>query len=881
MLVKKTLHCVLLLLSFLVSFYCWDNNVYGESTLETYFAHKAAVDKYNVIAPWYKGQDGQCDFRIRVAAETLKRFPWVTSEQVPFPAPYPVYSRSWKIGDDGKLFMPVKDIKHLDGDFGQRSVSILNSMTDYYQYSGDPSVLTYIITTADAIIQWGLTKPDSSWPEFPMAVPEPSKDFGQIDIAGDMAYGVLKAYKITGYDRYWKYAKKWSDQFCEKAVFDKTRCPWDRYIDPNRAPWGLEPKGNCLTSGVVLIMKFLDGMIDSGYAGKNNDIVKVRNAARDFLRDTVLDDWFKEGTWGFYYWDGRKEITTLVCTWACDYIMKHRDEFPNWKTDVRNIMTLYFNKVSVNPDSVGDTYNGAWSFPEGRDCCWKSHNYSIQAFMPVFAEYAALTDDPWAKEVSRRLSIMGTYDALENGVVNDLVNGGAMVAADWLNLSHPWPLRHMLETVGWNPEELAPPRENHIVKSTTVVNNVIYSKGLIRYSTFDAPKGTTEKLRLSFLPESITADGKKLSKLKKLSKTGYTVKALKNGDCIVNIRHDGKKSIEIKGNDPQIQLDDNAFDYAGDWKQVSDKNAYAENMHVSDRQDSSVKVKFVGNQIRVIGKTDENGGRADIYLDGKKQLVFIDCWTPFVKDQQTLYETSGLDNSQHTLEIKPQCQCNPLSKAANIYIDAVAYSAAKGENPTGIGSGPKTAQRFIFGYTKRSDYVDKQGNTWKPATEWCSRLWWNVDIVAQMWWTKPLKKDIMGVADPELYRYGVHGEEFWINITTAPGKYEVHLLFGASGERGVAHDNMTISINGKEVATITDVAEQAGGLDKALDLTFKDVEPKNGIVEVRFKGTKGHAYVHAIELEPTQADVASELGKMGVILERPKPKPKKVKAEKK
>ncbi|MCK4886771.1 MAG: hypothetical protein KAS96_05235 [Planctomycetes bacterium] len=39
--------------------------------------------------------------------------------------------------------------------------------------------------------------------------------------------------------------------------------------------------------------------------------------------------------------------------------------------------------------------------------------------------------------------------------------------------------------------------------------------------------------------------------------------------------------------------------------------------------------------------------------------------------------------------------------------------------------------------------------------------------------------------------------------------------------------------------------------------------------------------IKSFELDPTQADVASELGKMGVILERPKPKPKKAKAKKK
>jgi hypothetical protein len=382
------------------------------------------------------------------------------------------------------------------------------------------------------------------------------------------------------------------------------------------------------------------------------------------------------------------------------------------------------------------------------------------------------------------------------------------------------------------------------------VNNVIYSKGLIRYSTFDAPKGTTEKLRLSFLPESITADGMKLSKVNNLNRNGYKVKKLKNADCIVTIRHDGKKSIEIKGNDPQVQLDDGALKYTGDWKVVSDKNAYTNKMHVTDNLNASVEIKFIGNQVRVIGKTNETGGRADLYLDGKKQLVFIDCWSPFTKDQQILYETSGLSNTQHTLEIKSRCECNPLSKAANVYIDAIAYSSATGQNESGVGDGPKDAQRFIFGYSKRNDYIDKKGNAWKPATEWCSRLGWDADIVANSWWTSPAEKDIADVADPMLYRYGVHSPEFWMNITVAPGKYQTKIMIGANRGLDCAHNAMIISINGNLVATIDDIAVQAGGVGKALNLTFKDIEPKDGIVEIRFKGTKGQAYVHAIELKP-------------------------------
>ena len=52
-----------------------------------YFAHPVVEDRYGVIAPWYRGQNGQCDFRVRIAAETLKRYPWTEPGKAVMPAP--------------------------------------------------------------------------------------------------------------------------------------------------------------------------------------------------------------------------------------------------------------------------------------------------------------------------------------------------------------------------------------------------------------------------------------------------------------------------------------------------------------------------------------------------------------------------------------------------------------------------------------------------------------------------------------------------------------------------------------------------------------------------------------------------------------------------
>lgn len=42
------------------------------------YAHPVRLDRYGVIVPWYQGQDGPLNFRVRSAGETLKRYPWAT-----------------------------------------------------------------------------------------------------------------------------------------------------------------------------------------------------------------------------------------------------------------------------------------------------------------------------------------------------------------------------------------------------------------------------------------------------------------------------------------------------------------------------------------------------------------------------------------------------------------------------------------------------------------------------------------------------------------------------------------------------------------------------------------------------------------------------------
>ena len=62
-------------------------SVHAGTTLDFYFGHPAVADKNGVIAPWYTGQNGQFDYRVRIAAETLKRYPWASARKGDLPRP--------------------------------------------------------------------------------------------------------------------------------------------------------------------------------------------------------------------------------------------------------------------------------------------------------------------------------------------------------------------------------------------------------------------------------------------------------------------------------------------------------------------------------------------------------------------------------------------------------------------------------------------------------------------------------------------------------------------------------------------------------------------------------------------------------------------------
>ena len=93
--------------------------------------------------------------------------------------------------------------------------------------------------------------------------------------------------------------------------------------------------------------------------------------------------------------------------------------------------------------------------------------------------------------------------------------------------------------------EFAPVGEDHLLRSSSVVQRVEYGDRSIRYRTFD--KDATDVLRLTYRPVRVTAGTETLKETRDLANGGYTIGALSDGDFVVRVRHLQSNEVQVQG----------------------------------------------------------------------------------------------------------------------------------------------------------------------------------------------------------------------------------------------------------------------------------------------------------------------------------------------
>ena len=117
----------------------------------------------------------------------------------------------------------------------------------------------------------------------------------------------------------------------------------------------------------------------------------------------------------------------------------------------------------------------------------------------------------------------------------------------------------------------------------------------------------------------------------------------------------------------RLKATDPAFTYAGTWE--TDKDG----ARTSRQAGNEVTINFTGRAIALLGFLGEDGGRADVYLDGKRVGV-ADAYIMERTHDSVLWHVYGLKPGAHQVRLVTLDTADPRSKGKRIELQgAVTY----------------------------------------------------------------------------------------------------------------------------------------------------------------------------------------------------------------
>jgi len=512
----------------------------------TFCNHKVVLDEQNKIVPWYSPAENAYDHFLHLRWDFIKnRVP-----DSPDPCPgsrYPQYYFycAFRVRNDSIL----PDLWM--NDIGEKIPNWFESARLYYAYTGDTSVMKIIRDFVDYTMEHGTSCPEYDWPDFPFSTANAGdtlfRGFSnhhalvlneiQVDHAGEMGLTYFRMYKFTGRKKYLDAALNVADVLARKAkkgTSTESVWPYRVVMTDGRitAPYGANWIGCYL---------LLDNLIKV-----NIGHVKEYISARDKARDFILQYPMKTGYWTDGHTDTNINSNTyksnLSASNATLCLFDHPELDPDWKTDIPRLIK-WTEDYFVHRSAPGEpsTMWGANIVGE-QDTFLVKMDYQTARYAAACARWYAVTGDESYRDKAYRSLNWVTYCNDSTGLAFESpVSKG--VSSWWSDCYGECP-RMFYQAFAGVPE-WAPPHEDHILYSEGILKNVQYAEKQVKY-TATAENGI-EYIRLSFMPDRVTINGKKTSGAKNLNLDTYLLKKLGKGDYALTIKHSKPCDVMISG----------------------------------------------------------------------------------------------------------------------------------------------------------------------------------------------------------------------------------------------------------------------------------------------------------------------------------------------
>ncbi|MGC2212890.1 MAG: hypothetical protein WA419_11965 [Silvibacterium sp.] len=419
-----------------------------------------------------------------------------------------------------------------------------------YPYTGDPRTLTFLQSLVDYELENGLTPDDYVWAGVPYASANPGatrytgwsqlgEDYIEPHVVGEDGYAYLRLYEMTGNTKYLIAAIRCADALVKNyKTGDESHSPWPVRCYARDGKWGTSQAMGPYSANVIEPIMLFDELMRlkqgdvTGYA-------RVRSGAWDWFKKYPLTN----NVWVGYFEDtapSMDNMNQVIPLEFARYVLLHPDKDPEWGEHARKLIewvktTPKWPKYVVHGATVTTEQGNGKSFCCNlpNQCC-DSHTARLAAVEALY--YAKTGDIAYRDAAFRSYNWVTYFQGLS-------LNAHAPFAAQWwFTDQYSDGPRRMMDAF-WAVPEWAPSDESHLLGSSSVVTKISYGKGSVTYSTFDPE--SSDVLRLDFVPDSVMANGRPLSRRKDLDQAGFV---FDDGTHVLRIRHEDARDICIEGN---------------------------------------------------------------------------------------------------------------------------------------------------------------------------------------------------------------------------------------------------------------------------------------------------------------------------------------------
>ena len=445
--------------------------------------HDVKVDAQGGIVPWY-------DTSPSVAYDHDLRLLWSFWRQMrsgPNGVPYYLLHQVWKENED--------DQRGLGGD--QISMA-LDSWNLLYGYLGDEELHQNMRAMADFWLAHGMADEKLRYGGLPYPYNTNTQSgvydgdmragngYLQPDKAGSFGAQLVTLFQITGDKRYLQAAVRIADTLARMAVAgDSDHSPWPFRVDAASGKAAEDPRGSTMftasyTTNWTPTLRLFENLAEL-HAGDGKAYMRTHALVKAWL----LRYPSKTNRWGPFFEDvatAHQTDTEINADTMAAYLLDHPDFAANSADLARGILqwseTVLGNHQFESLHVVPINEQTAYLFPGN------SHTARHASAELLYCERTHQCADK--QGAIRRLN-WATYSVNEEGK-NRYPHDDI-----WLTDGYGDYVRHYLRAMASLPE-LAPEDQNHLLRSSSVIQKIEYSAGMIVYCKFDARSTETFKL---------------------------------------------------------------------------------------------------------------------------------------------------------------------------------------------------------------------------------------------------------------------------------------------------------------------------------------------------------------------------------------------------